>query len=138
MKQGPLKIFWITLGLISLGVGIIGAILPLLPSFPFLMLTLFSFAKSSEKLHSWFLGTKIYKENLESYVVSKSMKMSTKIRIIFTVTVVMGFGFYMMDKVPVGRIVLGFVWVFHVLYFIFGVKTLKHENRKSKEEIRYD
>lgn len=30
-----------------------------------------------------------------------------------------------MDQVLVGRIVLACVWVFHILYFVFGVKTIK-------------
>lgn len=119
------KIFWITLGFISLGVGIIGVILPLLPSFPFLMLTLFSFTRSSERLRIWFVGTKLYKNNLESYVVSRSMTRKTKIRIMITVTALMTFGFVMMKQVPVGRIVLAIVWIFHILYFVFGIKTME-------------
>ena len=43
------------------------------------------------------------------------------------VTAVMGFGFIMMSKVPVARIILASVWVGHVLYFIFGVKTIKND-----------
>lgn len=119
------KIFWITLGFISLGVGIIGVILPLLPSFPFLMLTLFSFTRSSERLRTWFVGTKLYKNNLESYVVSRSMTRKTKIRIMITVTALMTFGFVMMKQVPVGRVVLTIVWIFHILYFVFGIKTME-------------
>lgn len=119
------KIFWIILGFISLGVGILGVVLPLLPSFPFLMLTLFSFTRSSERLRTWFVGTKLYKDNLESYVVSRSMTKKTKIRIMLTVTALMTFGFVMMKQVPVGRIVLAIVWVFHILYFIFGIKTME-------------
>lgn len=119
------KIFWITLGFISLGVGIIGVILPLLPSFPFLMLTLFSFTRSSERLRTWFVGTKLYKNNLESYVVSRSMTRKTKIRIMITVTALMTFGFVMMKQVPVGRVVLAIVWIFHILYFVFGIKTME-------------
>ena len=46
------KIVWLLLGLVGLGLGALGAVLPLLPSVPFLMLALFSFGKSSEKLHS--------------------------------------------------------------------------------------
>lgn len=34
-------------------------------------------------------------------------------------------GFIMMGRVPVGRMVLAAVWVFHVLYFIFGIKTIE-------------
>lgn len=55
------------------------------------------------------------------------MTMKTKIRIMVTVTIFMSIGFIMMHAVLVGRIILGFVWIFHVLYFIFEIKTLKVE-----------
>ena len=118
------KSFFIVLGCLSLGLGALGAVLPLLPAFPFLMLAAFCFAKSSEKLHNWFISTKLYKKNLESFVQGKGMTMKTKIRIMVTVTILMSIGFIMMHAVPVGRIILGFVWIFNVLYFIFGIKTL--------------
>lgn len=55
------------------------------------------------------------------------MTVKTKVRIMLTVTILMSIGFIMMHAVPVGRIVLWIVWLFHVLYFIFGIKTLKLE-----------
>lgn len=121
------KAFFIVLGCLSLGLGAVGAVLPILPTVPFLMLAAFCFAKSSEKLHNWFVSTKLYKKNLESFVQGKGMTVKTKIRIMVTVTILMSIGFIMMHAVPVGRIILGFVWLFHVLYFIFGIKTLKVE-----------
>lgn len=121
------KAFFVVLGCLSLGFGALGAVLPLLPAFPFLMLAAFCFAKSSEKLHNWFISTKLYKKNLESFVQGKGMTVKTKVRIMVTITILMSIGFIMMHAVPVGRIVLGFVWLFHVLYFIFGIKTLKVE-----------
>jgi uncharacterized membrane protein YbaN (DUF454 family) len=122
------KVFFVVLGCLSLGLGALGAVLPLLPAFPFLMLAAFCFAKSSEKLHGWFVSTKLYKKNLESFVQGKGMTVRTKIRIMLTVTFLMSIGFIMMHAVPVGRIVLGIVWLFHILYFIFGIKTLKIED----------
>lgn len=119
------KILFIVLGCIGLGLGAIGAVVPLLPAFPFLLLAAYSFARSSERLHSWFINTKLYKNNLESYVKGKGMTKRTKVRIMITVTVLMTFGFVMMHQVPVGRIVLAAVWLFHIFYFAFGVKTLK-------------
>lgn len=119
------KVIYITLGCIGVVLGAIGAVLPLLPAFPFLLLATVCFAKSSQKLHDKFTSTKLYKKNLESYVKGKGMTWSTKIRIMITVTVLMTIGFIMMNQVTVGRMVLGGVWVFHILYFIFGVKTLK-------------
>lgn len=119
------KILFIMVGCISLGVGAVGAVLPLLPSFPFLLLAAFCFAKSSEKLHNWFTSTKLYKDNLENYVKGEGMTRKTKIRIMVTVTILMSVGFVMMHAVPVGRIILACVWIFHVLYFVFGVKTIR-------------
>ena len=122
------KVFFVVLGCLSLGLGALGAVLPLLPAVPFLMLAAFCFAKSSEKLHGWFVSTNLYKKNLESFVQGKGMTVRTKIRIMLTVTFLMSIGFIMMHAVPVGRIVLGIVWLFHILYFIFGIKTLKIED----------
>ncbi len=121
------KILFVILGCIGVGLGALGAVLPLLPAFPFLLLAAFCFAKSSERLHNWFTGTKLYKDNLESYVKGKGMTKKTKIRIMVTVTILMSIGFVMMHQVLVGRIVLACVWVFHILYFSFGVKTIRVE-----------
>ena len=118
------KILLITVGCVSLGVGTVGAVLPLLPAFPFLLLAAFCFGKSSERLHRWFTGTKLYKDNLESYVQGKGMTIRTKRKIVLTVTALMAFGFLMMGRVPVGRVILVAVWVCHLLYFRFGVRTI--------------
>ncbi len=119
------KVLYMVLGCLSLVMGAIGAVLPLLPAFPFLLLATVCFAKSSEKLHNWFIHTKLYKNNLESYVKGKGMTRSTKIRIMVTVTFLMAIGFAMMGQVPIGRIVLGCVWLFHIIYFAVGVKTIE-------------
>ncbi len=139
MKKSPLNILWIILGFLSLGIGAVGVVLPFLPTFPFLMLTLFCFAKSSEKLHQWFIGTKLYKNNLESYVKQRAMTRKTKITIMISVTLVMGFGFLMMSSVPAARVVLACVWIFHILYFAFKVKTLNADERpKQRNEVLDD
>ena len=125
--MGIKKLIWLLIGCIGLGLGAVGAVVPLLPSFPFLMLAAFGFAKSSEKLHHWFIGTKLYKDNLESYVQGKGMTPAAKRRVMTTVTLLMGFGFVMMlmKALYVPCIILGCVWVFHIVYFLFGVKTLE-------------
>ena len=134
-KHKITKLFWIVLGFIGFGIGTVGVVVPLLPSFPFYMLTLFAFAKSSDRLHKWFMSTKLYKRNLESFVNKKGMTVKTKIRIMVCVTLVMGFGFLMMKNVPVGRIILTIVWVCHMIYFIFGVKNYSEEEKLEELEI---
>ena len=115
----------IKIGCIGVVFGAIGAILPLIPAFPFLLLATICFTKSSKRLNDWFVSTKLYKSNLESFVNGKGMTWKTKIRIMILVTILMTVGFVMMNQVVVGRIVLGLVWLFHIIYFIFGIKTIK-------------
>ena len=120
------KLLYIILGCIGVGLGAVGAVVPMLPAFPFLMLAAFCFARSSEKLDRWFKGTKLYQDNLADYVAGKGMTVKTKVRIMITVTLLMSIGFIMMGLkgIVTGCIVLGCVWAFHIVYFIWGVKTI--------------
>ena len=123
------KIFWIILGCIGVGLGAVGAVVPMLPAFPFLLLATVSFAKSSERLHTWLINTKLYMNNLETYVKGQGMSRQVKKRVMITVTLFIGFGFFLMFRknlfIPCA--ILFGIWLFHIIYFTFGVKTYKLE-----------
>lgn len=116
------KILYIMIECISLGLGIIGVILPILPTVPFVLLAAFCFARSSEKMDGWFKNTKLYKENN----IKNGMTKQVKIRIMCSVSLLMSIGFIMMGLkgIVIGNIVLLIVWIFHMAYFTFGVKTV--------------
>lgn len=56
------RLFFLVLGCVCLGLGCIGVVLPILPTVPFFLVTVFCFAKSSQRLHSWFVGTRLYQK----------------------------------------------------------------------------
>jgi uncharacterized membrane protein YbaN (DUF454 family) len=120
------KMIYMILGCFGVGMGAVGAIIPVLPTFPFLMLAAFCFARSSEKLDCWFKNTKLYKANLEDLAAGRGMTVKAKVRVMVTVTLLMSVGFLMMGMAGIltGCIILGCVWVFHIIYFIFGIKTI--------------
>lgn len=127
------KLLYLMLGFLGLALGAVGAVLPLLPAFPFLVLAAYGFGKSSRRLDRWFKETRLYRENLADLAEDRGLTRRAKIRIMVTVTLFMAAGFIAMDAVAVGRIVLAFVWVGHIFYFLFGVRTLPDDRDQNNE-----
>lgn len=121
------KAIYIILGCIGMILGAVGVIVPMLPAFPFLLLAAFGFARGSERLHSWFISTRLYKNNLETYVRGQGMTRRTKHRIIASVTVLILISMSILAICELYWVwsILIAVWAFHILYFVFGVKTLE-------------
>ena len=121
------KAFYILLGFIGLGLGFVGAAVPLLPAFPFLVLAAFGFARGSDRLHRWFINTRLYRKNLKSVLAGRGMTVGAKIRLMVTVTLALLIGFIAMRNILWGRIALGVIWTGHILLFLFGIKTIESD-----------
>ncbi len=126
------RILFVILGCLCLGLGTVGIVLPLLPTVPFYLATVFFFANSSKRLHDWFTGTKMYRKHLESYVKKEGMTVRTKSTIMASASLMMGIGFLCMSRVPIARIVLAVVWVCHIIYFVFMVKTIPESEERCE------
>lgn len=127
------KLLYCILGCVSVGLGAAGTVLPVLPTFPFLMLGAFCFARFSPKLENWFKNTKLYKNNLADFAAGRGMTKRTKCRIMAAVTLLMSIGLILMGAkgIAAGCIVLGCVWVFHLIYFLFIIKTIPADERRG-------
>ena len=121
------RVAFMALGCIILALAVLGVVLPILPTVPFLTLAAFCFAKSSDRLNNWLINTNFYQNNLADFKAGKGMTVKTKTRILVTVTLVMTVGLIvmLMKGVIVGSIILSVVWLGHIYYFGFKVKTLE-------------
>lgn len=120
------KILYMILGYAGVGMGVLGVVIPVLPTVPFLLLAAYCFARSSEKLERWLRGTKLYEDNLADFAAGKGMTRKAKCRIMLTVTLLMSVGFLMMGRkgIVAGCVVLALVWICHLIYFIFAIQTI--------------
>ena len=125
--MGFKRMIFLIIGCVCLALGCVGIVLPILPTAPFFLATVFCFSQSSQKLHDWFLETRMYKNNLESYVKGEGMTAKTKAKILITVTALMVFGFVIMLRkdLYIPCAILACVWAAHIIYFVFVVKIRK-------------
>ena len=116
---------FLTIGAISFVLGTVGIVLPLLPTVPFYMLTLFCLARGSERFHKMFLESSLYQKTVGAYERDKALTLRTKLSILASVTTIMAIGAYFSKNMPIALIVMGLVWVVHVIALAFIVKTKK-------------
>ncbi|MBW6515692.1 MAG: YbaN family protein [Candidatus Cloacimonetes bacterium] len=76
------RIIFITIGLISLTLGVVGIILPLLPTTPFLLLSAALFANASPKLYNWLHTNPIFGEYLRRYRNKEGIPLELKIGVL--------------------------------------------------------
>ena len=117
------RIVWLLFGFLSMGIGAVGVVLPVLPATPFLLLASFCLAKGSERFHKWFTGTKLYKRHLDSFVKNRAMTLKTKFSLLIPASCMLLLAFLAMRNVY-GRVFIVFLIVFKYVYFFTKIRTI--------------
>lgn len=77
-KAKPLKILFVSGGIISVGLGTLGIFVPILPTTPFLLLAAYLFARSSERLYRWLLTHRILSIYIKNYIYYRAISRGVK------------------------------------------------------------
>ena len=127
--------FLVLLGLLFMGLGMVGTVIPILPTVPFLIAAAFCFAKGSERFHRWFSSTKLYKENLQTFVEHRCMTAKQKFRALALMTVMIMIA---MCFVPIwqGKVGLLAVILFNYIFFAVCIRTISEEEAKQIQKKR--
>ena len=121
--KNPIRIIWLILGFVAIGIGAVGVVLPVLPTTPFLLLASFCLAKGSERFHTWFTQTKLYKTHLDDFVKTRSMTLKSKFTILLPASAILILAFIMMPN-WYGRGFIIFLIIFKYVYFFTRIKTI--------------
>lgn len=113
---------YIILGFISMGLGVIGIILPVLPTTPFILLAAVLFGKGSDRFDRWFKDTRLYNDYAEDFVKERSMTLNRKIKLLLFADFMIMFPLVILDSLFIKLFLIGVV-IFKYYYFIFKIKT---------------
>ena len=61
------RVFWFSLGVIFTGIGLIGIVVPGLPTTPLMILAAACFAKSSQRFYDWIINNRMFGEHVKNY-----------------------------------------------------------------------
>lgn len=126
MKFNIIKIFYILLAFLSLGLGILGIVLPILPTTPFLLLASYFFAKGSNRFHKWFVSTKVYENYLKEFVATRAMTLKRKLCILLPVSTMLITTAILVNNLY-ATIGIFIIIVFKYYYFYFHIGTLEED-----------
>jgi len=119
-----IKALYVALGTLTLGLGVLGIVLPLLPTTPMLLLTAYFYAKGSKRFHDWFVATWLYKRYLKNFAETRSMTRRGKWTLMIVVDVMLLIPFLTMPYLWI-RILIVALAATKYLYFFTQVKTVK-------------
>lgn len=127
------KILYRILGILSVILGGIGIVLPILPTTPFLLLAAWAFLRSSDNLYNWLMNHPVLGLYIKSYIKYKGVEKKYKIFAISMLWITIGFSIYLVDKrwleILLAVIAIG------VTIHIASLRTLTKEEVIELEEL---
>lgn len=105
--------------------GVVGIVVPILPTTPFLLLAVWLFSKSSQRFHQWILNHKILGEYVRSYQNGEGVSVKIKIRTILLLWLAIFVSMYFVWD-TVWLVIMLFVIAVLVSIHILMIKARKH------------
>lgn len=120
-----LKPLLIVIGTISLLIGIVGIVVPGIPTTPFLLLTAGLYVRSSERLYYWVLNNKYLGRYIINYRRNKGLTVQTKLSSILIMWIMIFISAFVFIRDPLINFVLFFVGIIGTLVMGFLIPTIR-------------
>ncbi len=122
----------ITIGTISVGLGFLGIVLPLLPTTPFLLLAATCYIRSSERFYHWLIYHKWFGDYIRNYREGRGIPLTAKITAIVLIWLTIGSSVLFIVPMLYVRILLVLIAT-GVTIYLLSVKTLKQEHSPPEQ-----
>lgn len=133
LYHGPMRLLFVVGGLLFVGLGVLGAFLPVLPTTPFLLLALFCFARSSPRLQAWLLQSPFFGPYLRDWQRHRGVRRRVKIVAVTMVVTVVGLTLWLADLSWLAR--GGLIAAATIgLAVIFSLKTIAEDALRAEVE----
>jgi len=116
------KIFFGVLAIVCFGLGTAGMVVPMLPTVPFYLATVYCAARSSSKLHARLVRTRFYRRHLDDFVQHRRMTMRRKITLMAMITASLLTSMLLVNHVLM-YIIVPILLAFKAWYFFVRVRT---------------
>ena len=105
-------------GTLSLAIGIVGIVVPLLPTTPFLLLAAGCYLRSSQRFYNWLMGNRFFGNYIRNYIEGRGIPVKVKLFIIILLWATIGVSIWLVAK-PLVTVILLIVAVGVTLHIIF-------------------
>ena len=120
------------LGIFFVGLALVGAVLPVLPTTPFLILAASCFAKSSKEWYDWLMNSKIFGPTLREWENHRSIPLKAKVLALSMIIVIGGYSlFFRLESLPL-QMLVGCILAYGI-YFVARIPT-----RQKSVEVNQD
>lgn len=135
-RQGKpaLRVFLIVLGAVTLALGAVGILLPILPTTPFLLVSAWSWLRSSDKLYRWLIRHRVLGTYIRNYLIHKAVTRKARRLAIGFLWFGLGVSFWLVDSIHV-RIVLIVVGV-AVSIHLLTLRTIPTGRTGDKSDVK--
>ena len=124
MKQKWVRTLLITVGTLSVGLGILGIFVPVLPTTPFLLLAAACYARSSQRFYDWLLNNKYFGNYIRNYQQRKAVPLKVKVLTLALLWITIGCSVMFAVEVFLVRVFLILIAI-GVSIHIFSLRTLR-------------